>query len=505
MKTTRRPMWMRLSAIIVAVSMLMCIFAGCQKKEPEKTPMEFLKDAINNTIDKATVQVEEAEIKDFCGSAEVKLNLTEIEMLKEYLAGLEGIDIEAAAKLYFDTAKPAVALEASAGGSGLQIIDALLYLDQHDLALDVGGMLLSETYGIDLANIEKNFDSSVFGPNGAYSIGFSYDELIEMIGETTNAIAAMPEVDEEFVAKAETVMNEMIDTLLKSVEEYCEVTKEDGSVKIGETDVDTADVIIVFDYAALIEVLEDMATYFTENADVREVVEAGFDLITSYGYIYVGIESVDEMYATFEEFLAEIDDIKADAAEEEGAIELAFHVNAEKNEFIGISMETVDIGEDVTMEFYWGPSVDDFKAISFEMDIDGEKTELLITIDKEITDSKFNIDIALEASDDYEEFEATAGINWDKQSGAAAVYVEADGEELRAEANIKVDGDKINIALGKIAVPYEEPIDLAGVYITVNTNDVMPAAPEYTDLLTMTEAEFDALIESITDLIDMFG
>lgn len=496
---------MRLSAIVVAVSMLMCIFAGCQKKEPEKTPMEFLKDAINNTVDKATVQVEEAEIKDFCGSAEVKLNLTEIEMLKEALAGLEGIDIEAAAKIYFDTAKPAVALEASAGGSGLQIIDALLYLDPNDLALDVGGLLLSETYGIDLANFEKNFDSSIFGPNGAYSLGFSFDELMEMIGETTNAIAAMPEVDEEFVAKSEEAVNEMFDMLLKSIEENFEVKKEDGSVKIGETDVDTADVIIVFDYAALIEVLEDMAIFFNENEDYREVFEYGINLIVSN--VYVGFESADEVFEVYEEFLAEIDELKADAAEEEGEAELTFHVSADKNELIGISIDFSDTDENITMEILWGPSMDDFKAISINSDADGEKFEFLLTFDHENTDSKFNATANVYVNTIYgeESHAGSAGIEWDKVSGAAAVYVKADGEELRAEANIKVDGDKTTVGLGKITVPSEEPVDLTGIYITINDNDVMPAVPEYTDLLTMTEAEFDALIESITDLIDMFG
>ncbi len=505
MKTTRRPMWMRLSAIIVAISMLMCIFAGCQKKEEkEKTPLEFLKEAINNTFDTAAAQVEETEITDFCGSAEVKLNLSEIEMLKESLAGLEEFGIEAAAKLYLDTAKPAAALEVNAGGSGMTVIDALLYLDENDLALDLGGMLLSEAYGIDLSNFENNFDSSIFGPGGAYELGFSYAELMDMLEVYAGSLTTVPTVDEELAAKAEEVVNEMIDTLLKSVEENCEVTKEDGSVKIGDTDVTTSDVVVTLDATALIEVAEDMATYFTENADVREVVEAGFDLITSYGYIYVDFESVDEVFATFDEFLAEIDELKAEAAEEEGEVELTFYVN-DKDEFIGISMETVDMDENITMDILWGPSMDDFKVVSIEMNDGGEISEALLTIDKEITDSKFNVDITLTSSDDYEEFDVTAGINWDKTSGDAAVYMNADGEELRAEANIKADDEKIDIALGEITIPYEEPVDLTGIYVTINKNDTMPTIDEYTDLLTMTEAEFDELIMAIYDLIGVFG
>ena len=247
-----------------------------------------------------------------------------------------------------------------------------------------------------------------------------------------------------------------------------------------------------------------MATYFTENADVREVVEAGFDLITSYGYIYVDFESVDEVFATFDEFLAEIDELKAEAAEEEGEVELTFYVN-DKDEFIGISMETVDMDENITMDILWGPSMDDFKVVSIEMNDGGEISEALLTIDKEITDSKFNVDITLTSSDDYEEFDVTAGINWDKTSGDAAVYMNADGEELRAEANIKADDEKIDIALGEITIPYEEPVDLTGIYVTINKNDTMPTIDEYTDLLTMTEAEFDELIMAIYDLIGVFG
>lgn len=507
MKTTRRPMWMRLSAVIIAISMLMCIFAGCQKKEEkEKTPMEFLREAINNTLDTAAAQVEETEISDFCGSAEVKLNLAEIEMLKDYMAGLEGFGIEASAKVYLDTAKPAAALTVAAGGSGLQIIDALMYLDQSNLALDLGGMLLDGAYGINLEDFEENFDSSVFGPDGAYSLGYSYDELVDMIGEVTTALETMPEIDEELEKKAEAALDVIPDTLLKSIEENCEVTKESGSVKLGDTELDTDDVVVVLDAVAAIEVIEDMMTLLRDDENIRAIMEYYFDVLGGYvEAYYLEITTAEEYYDTIDEFFAEIDDMKADAAEEEGEVELTFHVNADENELIGISMDTIDMEEPVDMEILWGPSVEEFNTVSLVADIDGEKTEALFTIDEENTDSKYKATVNFELNSDYEEIAVVGGVEWDKTSGAAAVYMEMDGEELRAEANIKVEGEKINIALGKITVPYEEPIDLTGVYITINKNDVMPTISEYTDLLTMTEAEFDELIMSIYDLIGMFG
>jgi len=497
---------MRLSAVIIAISMLMCIFAGCQKKEEkEKTPMEFLREAINNTLDTAAAQVEETEISDFCGSAEVKLNLAEIEMLKDYMAGLEGFGIEASAKVYLDTAKPAAALTVAAGGSGLQIIDALMYLDQSNLALDLGGMLLDGAYGINLEDFEENFDSSIFGPDGAYSLGYSYDELVDMIGEVSGTFASISTVDEELAAKAEAFLKEFGDTMTATVEENCEVKKESGSVKVGDTDVDTEDIVITFDAVAAAEVLEDMAIFLRDDENALDVIEYAYDLYAAYGLeIYFASDS-GEYYDLIDEFLAEIDDLKADAAEEEGEVELTFHVNADENELIGISMDTIDMEEPVDMEILWGPSVEEFNTVSLVADIDGEKTEALFTIDEENTDSKYKATVNFELNSDYEEITVVGGVEWDKTSGAATVYMEMDGEELRAEANIKVEGEKINIALGKITVPYEEPIDLTGVYITINKNDVMPTISEYTDLLTMTEAEFDELIMSIYDLIDMFG
>ncbi len=499
----KRPMWMRFSAVAVALAMLMCIFAGCEKKK-ELDPLEFLKTAFENTVNTATAQTTVTEVGDFSGSIEVVANLTEIEMLKAQLAGLEGLGLEASAKVYLDTAKEAAGLEVGMGGSGIQVIDAFLFLDKSNLALEVGGLFINEAYGIKFDQIEKNFDSSIFGPDGAYSLGFSYDELMDMLGEASAMLADVPAIDEDHAAKAEAVVDEMIDTLLKSVEENCEVTKEDGSVKLDGTEVATTDVIIVLDAVALVEILEDMSTYFAENEEIREIVEYGFDIISGYG-VNLEFGSVDEVYETFDEFLAEIDDLKADAAEEEGEIEFVFHVNADKNEFIGISMETVDMEGHVDMELLWGPSVEEFNTVSLVVDVDGEKTEALFTIDEENTDSEYSATVAFEVNSDYEEIAVIGGVEWDKQSGDAAVFMEVDGEELRVEANIKTEDEKTTVALGKIAVPYEEPVDLTGIYINIDTNDPIPAVGNYKDLLTMTEADFEELLDVFSGLAEMFS
>ncbi len=506
MKTTRRPIWMRLSAVIVAIAMLMCIFAGCEKKEEKLDPLEFLKKAIENTVNTANAQVTETEIGDFAGSVEVTANLSEIEMLKEYFGDMSDIGIEAKAKMYLDTAAPAAGLNVGVSGSGMDVIDAYLFLNKSTLALQVGGLFLNEAYGINLDDFEENFDSSIFGPDGAYSIGFSYDELMDMIGEVTTALETMPEMDEELEKKAEAVLDVIPDTLLKSVDENCEVTKEDGSVKLDGTEVDTTDVIIVLDAVAAVEVLEDMMTLLRDDENIRAVMEYAFDLYSAYEFVD-SAPSIDEYYDVFDEFFAEIDDMKADAAEEEIEIELAFHVSADKNELIGITMDAVnsELEEEINLELLWGPSIDEFGVISVVVNDDGEVGEGLITFDVEKTDSKYIAKINMDVKSDDEEMNMAAGVEWDKVTGAAAVYIKADGEELRAEADITTSDDMIYIALGKITVPNSDPIDLSGVYINIDKNDPIPAVGEYQDLLTMTEADFEALIETIAGLGEMFG
>ena len=143
--------------------------------------------------------------------------------------------------------------------------------------------------------------------------------------------------------------------------------------------------------------------------------------------------------------------------------------------------------------------------ISVVVNDDGEVGEAFITFDEENTDSKYIAKINMDVKSDDEEMNMAAGVEWDKVTGAAAVYIKADGEELRAEADITTSDDMIYIALGKITVPNSDPIDLSGVYINIDKNDPIPAVGEYQDLLTMTEADFEALIETIAGLGEMFG
>ena len=137
--------------------------------------------------------------------------------LEELLASALGIRVDAAAQLkLFSDGDDGAALAADLKLGGVTFLDVLLNATKQDITLTSGALLGDAAYGVDLEKAAEHFETSVFGPNGPYSLG------IDTVDEITDSIAQGEKIEED----AKEIEESFLLMLLESVDQHAEISKE---------------------------------------------------------------------------------------------------------------------------------------------------------------------------------------------------------------------------------------------------------------------------------------
>lgn len=541
---------------IIACAVAVCILLGVIiSSAVMSTPKNTIESAVEKSFKAATKSDDAKFIEDVLngGSIDISANLGKI---MEGMGMEDGADVDVSAKLYFDLSAIATALQLAATMDGDALIDALVYISEEQLAVSSEALLGEEAYGIIFKDIEKNFDSSEFGEDGEYSLGITYEDIAAYLEAFENR-NDVPKELEKFADKTADIVDDMYNTIIKSVLKHAETDKTNGTVSCAGKDVKTKDITIVingeavaliaedlYDYLAndkalnkylteeLVEVVPFIAEYaasfseldFAENAlsekvedsTVGELIEGEpadtdepegdedesdkEDLVADMtDELTEQIETaVEEFYEALED--VDIDDVTEDLRDNLEDFEgvLTVHINKKNSQIIGVDVAAEYDGNDlIDVSVVCGPDWEEITEISVKATVAGQKVSASYEV-SENTKKVYSADIKVKQGS---ETIGKADISWDKKEGDLKIKVSAGGTEMLVfKGNLKASSKEIVLVLDKITVQ-ENEIDLGETTVTVKKNDKMPKVSKVTDILTLTADDFEELAESVQESI----
>ena len=397
--------------------------------------------------------------------------------------------------------------------AGSNLADACLRVSEDEIVIFSDVVLGDDAYGINLDNAAENYETSLFGPNGAFYFGVdSIDPILELIEASRNMEKDSEELYEELVEK-----------LLESLNEHAEVEKENDTLDFNGKSTKVTVVKFVLDDDAFKDLLLDMVDYLRKSDKVEKFLEKyGNHLMgtsplvamieynerPSYYERFYGIETFDEYYEYFygddegnvvDEFYDVLDEIKDSIDEIEGLkeIELAFYITKSGTQLVGFEIEVDTTEEDVKLGIFMGPDLSKMSELRVELRAGDNKAVLsycVTTNDK----SEYISELAVKADG---ETVLTGGVEWDKKNGDLEICVEVDGEELVLEGALEAGKSRAELQVDYIAVPGEGDMEL-DIVLTLDADDKMPAIPnDYTDILEMTEDDVKNLAEMLQDTV----
>ena len=163
-------------AALVAVAIIAAIVIGVMAN----TPMGLLATGFRNSI-KALESNSDMDILNEIsngGSMEISMDLAAL--MQDSGIPLSGT---ASVKVYADNEKGKSVVSMGVLLGGVQNLDATIYADRESVILASDFLLGNKAYGFDLEGLEKDFNNSVFGPEGPFSLGIelpeNFQELLE--------------------------------------------------------------------------------------------------------------------------------------------------------------------------------------------------------------------------------------------------------------------------------------------------------------------------------------
>ena len=410
----------------------------------------------------------------------------------ETLAGYS-LDGTASVKLYLDGEKKAAAT-ANLEMDGDSVLDAKAFADWENIAVSSEALFGDEAYGISLKHLVENFEDSVFGPDGDLSLGIEIPEVDESLLKESA----------QLTEDARKITKDVIKTLVKSIGEHAEISKEKETLDFNGEKVKVTAVSIEVNGEAMVAIAEDMLEYLRENEELKEYLyrcaEYSETLIPEdemYGY-YAGMESVlDDFYDSLEEIEdGDLEDLgeMMEEADAEGSV--VFYITKSGKELVGVKFDGEADGEKVKISVTAGPTWENLEEISFRYD-DGytaARASYLVEVNDK---NEYSAELKLREDG---ETVVTGEFTWDKKNGDFELELTDDwGDSYGVEGSIEVTSKATTITLDS-AYEYDYEVDL-GVSVILTSSDKMPAMPGYTDVLEMSMDDIEDLAYDIEDIL----
>jgi len=391
-------------------------------------------------------------------------------------------------KFYMDSKNEKAVMTLGVLLAEIQNVDISLYSDEDSLVLASDWLLGDKAYGIDFNNLEENFNNSVFGPEGAFSLGV---ELPEDFQEQLDKYQKYTEATEKLV-------EQLGSCLAESAAKNADMEKENDTLSLGGKEVNTTAVTVKMDHDQLAAVLQDMLDYMRTDKDFEKNLEEYVKYVNILATSGVGDTDalMEEFYQELDDAAESIDELKEDLEDEGAGIEAVFHITKSGKQMVGMELTFESNTSPMKISIYAGPDLESAEEISFRVDVDDStiRGSYVVT-----TNDKKTYAAELMLREDGETV-LSGEVEWDKTSGDFAITMANEWEDsvairgTLAETkmvtaltldSVEMDGEQVNLGLG----------------IVLKTMDKMPDTPAYKDILKMTEDEVTAII---TDLSMIF-
>lgn len=411
----------------------------------------------------------------------------DLSQMSALLGGMK-LDAELGAMLFFkkDTGA-ALILDAQVDSKSLA--SGTLWATKNDLVLSSTALLGKTNYGINLKNVNKNLEKSVFNPDNDtdYALPQStYDELTALLD-----MSKMEKIQKDSEKVGLKVANKLFDLL----EQHGKITSKSEKISLGEKDYGTTAVTITLDGPAIRKVAEGMISFLEKDGDVKNLMK----LISELG------ENTEEVSEEFYDALKEAEESLDDLEKELDDTEIAITGYLKGSYLVQLELDVDSDGQKNSIRFTIGPDPKNPEVIEYySKDYRNGITTITYELDTETSKNEYKATItAKSGTKGSMSTLAKIDISWDKKEGNFSITESTSNTKLTA--TVKKSGSDTIIDLGKITTPNGDSISLKGIRITLSQKASFPSVPKYTDVLTLKEDEMDDLIEEIQDAFSDLG
>lgn len=462
-------------AVVAVIAVIVLTVLG-------NTPAGLLATGLRNSMDalESNSFSEKMDRVSNGGSMEITLDLANLMAESGLPVGGTG-----SLKFYMDSEKGKSVMTLGVLLANIRNMDMSLFFNEDSLVLASDWLLGDKAYGVGYDNLDENFNNSVFGPDGAYSLGIEIPEDFQ----------EQMEKYQKYTEDTEKIAAQLGNHLLASAGKNASMEKENATLSLGGKEVKTTAVSIKMDNDQLAAVMEDTLEYMRTDEDFKAYMKEYADILFSDSWTDPDT-LVEEFFQALDDAKDEMDELKEEMAEEEVSLEAIFYITKSGKQMIGIELIMEDSQETIKLSFYAGPDLESADEISFRVDADGSTVRGSYVV---TTNDKKAYAAELKIQGDGETL-LSGQVNWDKTNGDLVITMTDEWEDSVVIRGTLMETKTVtDLTLDSIEMEGEQ-VEL-GLGVVLKTSDKMPDSPAYKDILKMTEAEVTSLV---TDLSMVF-
>ena len=415
----------------------------------------------------------------------------------ELVFSSEGMDISG--KLALDPDQLLLGAMVCVGANGTSLADLGAYLSGQAVA--AGGSMIGGTYGVDFATLVRNLPKSIFAPDSGSSYALdeeTYDQILALMNPGMGSAARFgsfgADVSSDELAKAAAVLQEAYSGIGETLVSCLKLDVKNASMVIRDNPIQVQQGEVLIDGEALAAIADALITPLQGNTEAQEALATmidGINAVSDEELGFTGEEAVELLVSQLPDMLPEL----VQELEDTGfSVRFTLCFSNDVSFPVKYGMALQADGEAVELSLLISEALDFYR---FELKEDGAVTDYMqLDITKNTSDAlafKFTVQ-----SEDEEP--VSLDFNLNKAGKAFLVTTVADGEISSISGYYSSSDERFSVTVDKV-----DGQSLGGTLSLILRSDDAISMPIFSEITTMTEEEFTALVNQIGAAFDMFS
>jgi len=408
------------------------------------------------------------------------------------LADVIGTEVPAKIDLttYANMKNSQAALEIDTQMKSKSILHGTFTASQDELAVACEQIFGKKNYSLSIKDLGKNLPKSIFDPDSDTEFALPEEVYEWLVGLKNGPVAPFKELSKDM----QSVFESAVKVLKTSIEKNGEISKGSETVSIGEADVKTNTVTVKLNGKQVAAIATDVLKWAKSDKDLKDLITKFTDtygpaLDAEAGDIS---EILDGFYDGIDDALDQLEDVEEDAVD----LTVVFYLNKSNGQLVKAEVIVKNDEGKTTLTLEGGPDWKDLAYYSISMKDPYSKMSVTYNVE-ENTKSQFTSKIKVKEGGDTT---MSATFSWDKSSGDLRITsTEAD---FKLTGTMTQKGKVTTIELKKLEAGRYFSVKDLGTTITLNESAKVPSISKTTEILKLSEDDFEALAEDVQDAVE---
>lgn len=385
------------------------------------------------------------------------------------------------------------------GANGTSLADLGAYLSGQAVA--AGGSMIGGTYGVDFATLVRNLPKSIFAPDSGSSYALdeeTYDQILALMNRGMGSAARFgsfgADVSSDELTKAAAVLQEAYSGIGETLVSCLKLDVKNASMVIRDNPIQVQQGEVLIDGEALAAIANALTTPLQGNTEAQEALAAiidGINAVSDEELGFTGEEAVELLVSQLPDMLPEL----VQELEDTGfSVRFTLCFSNDVSFPVKYGMALQADGEAVELSLLISEALDFYR---FELKEDGAVTDYMqLDITKNTSDAlafKFTVQ-----SEDEEP--VSLDFNLNKAGKAFLVTTVADGEISSISGYYSSSDERFSVTVDKV-----DGQSLGGTLSLILRSDDAISMPIFSEITTMSETEFTALVNRISGAFEMLS